>query len=146
MSIITLDPRQTKALTGYKNPNSPTFGDLKNSMINAGFDEEYAGSVHSRKPEWLTQGIVDDVRLIKRAESNLARYLEVNVDLQNDNGIDLARLQVDVSKFVLKTLAKGKYAEKGEEEAPAVQINIVNYAEKAKDVVQDVEVQDAEVK
>ena len=122
-----LDPRQSSAIHGYKNPNSPTFGNLKQSMLNAGYDDEYAHSIGGRKPDWLLDSIVDDVNLIRHAEKNLKGYITMNIDLDDKYGVDMEKLKADMTKFVLKTLAKGKYSDKTEEERQAVVINVVNY-------------------
>lgn len=124
-----LDPRQTKALAYYKDPTSETFADLKNSMIKAGFTPNTSTSVHSQKPAWLTKNLKSDVETIKQAEGNLRKYNSIKVDIMGDNknAIDIAKLQVDVSKFILKTLAKQKYSDNEDKTLPDVQINIVNY-------------------
>jgi hypothetical protein len=122
-----LDPRQSLALASYKNPTSPTFGNLKQSLIASGYDDEYANSIAGREPAWLLDGMKSDVQMIQRAERNLNRYNTLDIKLDTKNNIDIAKLQVDVSKFILKTLAKQKYND-GDEVIPAsVQINIVNY-------------------
>ena len=129
MSIV-LDPRQTKALQAYKDPSSPTFANLKQSMIHSGFDEVYADTIHGRKPDWLTENIQADIDLIKASEDNLRKYATMHIDIDGKNGIDLAKLQVDVSKFIAKTLARKKYSEDKEDSPPAVTINIVIYGKK----------------
>ena len=129
MSIV-LDPRQAKALQAYKDPSSPTFSNLKQSMIASGFDEQYSDSIHGRKPDWLTENIQADIDLIKASENNLRKYATMQIDLDDKNGIDLAKLQVDVSKFIAKTLARKKYSDDKDDTPPAVTINIVNYGEK----------------
>lgn len=133
MSIV-IDPRQAKALDSYRNPTSPTFANLKQSMIQAGFDDNYADTIYDRKPAWLTENIQADIDLIKASENNLRKYATMQIDLEDKNGIDLAKLQVDVSKFIAKTLARKKYSEDKEDTSPAVTINIVNYGEKKEPV------------
>ena len=130
MAII--DPKQALALKNYKDPSSPTFGDLKNSMISAGYSEKSTSAVYTLPPAWLSEGIKQDVEMIKQAEANLRRYNSLKIDIEHKNGIDLAKLQVDVSKFIVKNLAKQKYTDTEDKTPPAVQINIVNYGDEKK--------------
>ena len=139
MSIV-IDPKQSKALQAYKDPTSPTFANLKQSMIQAGYDDNYADTIYDRKPAWLTENIQADIDLIKASENNLRKYATMQIDIDGKNGIDLAKLQVDVSKFIAKTLARKKYSEDKEDTTPAVTINIVNYGEK-KDTVEPIDVE-----
>lgn len=127
-----IDPKKQLAITAYKDPMSDTFGNLKRSMINAGYDEQYAGSITSRNPEWLTEVIQDTVDMVRHAERNLKRYATMTINVDDKNAIDWARLQVDVSKYITKTLASKKYSENKEAEVPNVQINIVNYGDNKK--------------
>lgn len=130
MAIAT-DPRQTRALINYKDPASETFGNLKQSMIKAGFPITSTNSVYTNTPLWLSESLIQDVDAIKQAESNLRKYNSIKVDIMGDNknAIDIAKLQVDVSKFILKTLAKQKYSDTEDKQLPDVQINIVNYSD-----------------
>lgn len=129
-----VNPQQSKALQAYKDPSSSTFGNLYQSLLSAGYDAVYADSIHGRKPAWLTENIQADIDLIKASENNLRKYATMHIDLEDKNGIDLAKLQVDVSKFIAKTLARKKYSEDKEDTSPAVTINIVNYGEKKEPV------------
>ena len=54
------------------------------------------------------------------------------IKITDKDAIDWARLQVDVSKFVAKTIMSKKYSENKEAEVPNVQINIVNYGDNKK--------------
>jgi hypothetical protein len=106
-----LDPRQAMARALYTDPKSETFANLKQSMIKAGYDSEYSNNVYCRKPLWLTQGLKDQVELINNAEKNLRKYAKLEIDTsdRSKGNIDFAKIQVDVTKFVLKNLANGKY-------------------------------------
>ena len=128
MSQRVLDPRQIKALNGYKNPASDTFGSLRGSLIKAGYDDEYANSIGGRNPAWLTENVDFTINAIKQAEKNLQNVLNVGINFNSeDYDIDLARLQTDVSKFILKSLAKTKYESDEEKAPPAINVNLVNY-------------------
>jgi len=126
-SNVIIDPRQARTIFNYTNPKSETFANLTQSAIKAGFEYNYAKNLTAHRPDWLTQNIQDDVKLIQRAERNLKRYIELDLKLKGKGNIDLAKLQVDVSKFVLKNLAKQKYSETEDATPPSVQVNIVNY-------------------
>jgi hypothetical protein len=138
-----LDPRQGLATTYYTDPSSPTFANVKGSMIRAGYGAGYADSIHGDKPQWLTDVIQDTVEMVRSAERNLKRFATMTINVNDKNAIDWARLQVDVSKYITKTLASKKYSENKEVETPNVQINIVNYGEKP---IETVEPTEAEVK
>ncbi len=140
---IPLDPRQAKTIALYKNPNSETFGNLKQSMIRAGYPETSTNSIYTTKPKWLTENITKQVDMIQQAEDNLQRYNSIKVDIEGDdkNAIDIAKLQIDVSKFILKTLGKGKYGtDDNSEKVPDVQINIVNYSDRKQEKPRDAEI------
>jgi len=123
------DPRQLRTIALWRNPKSETFGNLRASAIQAGYSETYADNLTQLRPVWLSLSVERDIERVKRAERNLDNIIDVDIDLNNKQyDIDLVKLQADVSKFVLKTLAKAKYTEDDEPAPPNVQINIVNYS------------------
>jgi hypothetical protein len=85
----------------------------------------------------------NDVARVLRAEKNLDKMLNVDISLDTKNNIDVAKLQMEVSKFILKTIARQKYNEDQEQLAPNVQINIVNYNDKVE--AKDMEAREGEV-
>lgn len=126
--IITIDQRQARARMNYTSPKSDTFGDLKNSMIEAGYDDEYACSVYGREPRWLTEVMDNNVKMMQRAEANLKKVNDSDVPFDADN-IELTKVQQNVSMFILRTLAKAKYGEEVDKTPPSVQVNIVKYGQ-----------------
>lgn len=122
-----VDPRQSVCLSYYINPKSETFGNMLRSALKAGYNESYARTLTVADPEWLSSNVKADVDRVKRAERNLDQMLNVEINLKNKIGVDVAKLQADVSKFILKTLARQKYSEEKEAFEPNVQINVVNY-------------------
>ena len=126
-NLLKLEPRQELAIKYYKDPTSETFGNLKRSMMRAGFEENYAHTIAGRGVAWVSEATRRDVNLIEQAEKNLQEYATITIDFDNKNAVDLARLKVDVSKFILKSIGKKKYGDDKEAESPNVQINIVNY-------------------
>jgi hypothetical protein len=132
MAIGILDPRQALALKLYKSPTSETFGSLRGSLIAAGYDDEYANSISGNMPAWLSENMRNTVRMVQGAERNLKMFIEIDIPMKgkkSKNDIEMLKLKNDATKFVLKTLAKGKYGEDKEKTPPSVQINIVNYNE-----------------
>lgn len=127
------DPRQLKAIALYRNPKSDTFGNLKQSMIEAGYDDAYANSITGQKPAWLAVSAQKDVARVIKAEENMDEDLNIEVSINGHYNIDKAKLRFEVSKFILKSLAKQKYTEDEESTPPTINLNIINYAkEKAK--------------
>lgn len=124
-----IDPRQQLTVKAYTDPLSPTFSNLRRSMRNAGYSDKYSDVILGQpsKPEWLTETMQDTVDMVQAAEKNLKRYATMNINVDDKNAIDWARLQVDVSKYITKSLASKKYSDNKDAEIPNVQINIVNY-------------------
>ena len=126
MTKEVLDPRRTLMISYYKDPKSETFGNRRQSMLKAGYSKQYSENGKASK-SWLSPMVLQDVAMIQKAEKNLKKYLDINVDTSEGKNIDLARLQVDVSKFITKNLAQGKYSDKVDDTVPNIQVNIVNY-------------------
>lgn len=122
-----IDPRKAQAIAYYQDPRSETFANRKQSMIRAGYDEKYADTIAGRA-KWLSESIEKGVEMIKKAESNLNEDLQIeSYDGDGKYNVDKARLRLDATKFVLKTLAKAKYSDSKDDQPPSIQINIVNY-------------------
>lgn len=130
---IVLDPRQALATTYYRDPKSPSFGNLKRSMIRAGFSAVYADKVRQKEIGWVKQA-KNTVRMIKKSEKNLNTVLDYPIEFDDKSKFnsEMIKNTINVSMFTLKTLAKAKYDEDADSEKPAVQINIVNYNDKDK--------------
>lgn len=128
-----LDPRQQLATSYYKDPKSPTFGNLKRSMMRAGFAEKYATSTYAKKIDWIVQAR-NTVHMIEKSEKNLTKVLEYPIDFEDKTKFnsDMIKNTINVSMFALKSLASAKYNEEEKEQKPNVQINILNYNDKEK--------------
>ena len=135
---LIVDPRQSRCISLYTNPKSDTFGNLYQSALKSGYEHTYCRNLSEKKPEWLTEGLSLNVDMIKRAEKNLVKYNTIEVKLNSKLNVDIAKLQVDVSKFILKTLARQKYSEEKEQFEPNVQINVVNYNQTLTDDVKSI--------
>lgn len=130
MSIDTLEkinPKQALAIENYKNPTSETFGNLKQSMIKAGFSENYADTVTGKGAKWLAESVKRDVLMVKKSEENLYSVLSELIDWSQVKESDKAKLQMAASEFILKSLASKKYKPEEEKQSANVQVNIVNY-------------------
>ena len=125
-----LDPRQKLLISLYKDPNSETFGNLKASMLEAGFSEKHANNQMVTATKWFPEAIKNNVDMVKRAEKNLQKVLNVEIDFNDKLSVDVAKLQTDVSKFVLKSLASGKYGADQDKALPNITLNVVNYEDK----------------
>lgn len=124
--MAILDPRQMKTIENYKSSTSPTFSNLTQSAIQAGYDEKYANNLSHTRPEWLTSNLVQDVKRIVKAEKNLDKIIHQEIEYTNDN-IDLIKEQLDNTRFVLKTQARAKYAEDKTPPPASITLNITQY-------------------
>jgi len=128
--MTLLDPKQALCIASYKDPKSETFGNMYRSALLAGYPEVTARQLTSQKPAWLTENTQNDVEAVQKAEKNLRKYNNYELDPDNiktKRDIEVGKMQIDASKFILKTQARAKYSEDKEIQAPNVQINIVNY-------------------
>lgn len=138
MSISQVcDPKQALAISYYKDPKSETFGDLKNSLLRAGYSETYADRGFS-DVKWI-QNIKNTVDYIQNAERNLQKVIKKDINIDDEDNlskskIELLKMQLDSSKFVLKTLASSKYNEEKEQAKQNIQINITKYGDDVKEV------------
>lgn len=135
-----LDPRKALALDYYSDPASETFSNARQSMLKAGYSEASAKDV--QKLDWFNaHRATFHVNLIKKAERNLDRIASIQVKLDkasNKAEIEIAKLQADISKFVVDRLARAKYGKNEEIKPPEVTINIVS--PKAPSATRDAEV------
>ncbi len=72
-----LDPRQTRALTLYSDPSSPTFGNLKQSCISAGFSATYADNITNFMPDWLSGFMGQHSIKLAKVERNIDKFLDL---------------------------------------------------------------------
>lgn len=110
------DPRQAEFLKHYLDPKSETFSNALQSALKAGYKQEYAESLTSKMPSWLSEK-VGDQKLVKLAEKALLEalgYITVNEEGKVDAGA--GRLKMDAVKLVLKGLAKERFSERVEQD------------------------------
>ena len=139
--LALLDPRQQLALEYYTDPASETFGSAQGSLLKAGFSEGRAKD--PQKIAWFQAHRASfHVDLIKKAEKNLDRIASISVKLDTKLNVEIAKMQADVSKFIVDRLAQGKYGKGTEQVAPAITVNIV--APKAPSATREAQVVEAE--
>ena len=75
-----LATRSDKFWENYIDPESDTFGSVRESAIAAGFSKHWATELKYKKPDWFDEK-VRDLRFISKAEKNLKKFLDM--DTQN---------------------------------------------------------------
>lgn len=126
------DPRQSKFLEYYIDPNSETFSNAYRSAIRAGYEEEYAKVILSKDLNWLSD-TVNDTRLVRLAEKALLEALEYTT-LDDKGKVDsgAGRLKMDAVKLVLRGLAKDRFSERTEmtgKDGKELNINLMQYGD-----------------
>ena len=127
---LTLDPRQLSMLEFYMDPKSPTFCNIRQSSIRAGFGEEYA--VHVGQTPWFQDAQITRKEMLMKAERNLNEALDLDVVeqavgafgplVEKDTGkpimkrnVKVMELKHDASKFIASRLGKSDgYSERTE--------------------------------
>ncbi len=129
------------AIANYTNPTSETFGNFTQSMIRAGYDKNYVNKVSAKNLKWLSANLQNSVEMVQNSEKTLKDYASLQIDLSkktDKSTIEKAKLKLDASKFILKTLAKQKYNDEKEQNKANVNINIVKYND-------DIKITEAEI-
>ena len=97
----------------YMSPDSPTFWNIYQSAIKAGYSHLYSLNISTQRPKWwveLTETAqFERTRMLARAQKNLLETLET--DPENDTQL---KLKTDVSKFVSERLGKDHYSTRQE--------------------------------
>lgn len=121
--IEGLNPQQTEFIAYYLDPNSETYANALQSALKAKYSQEYAESITYQMPDWLSESLGQQGRLLLKAE----KRLEKTLDGEND------QLAHDASKFIAETIGKKKgYSKRTEitgENGKDLTINILKYGE-----------------
>jgi hypothetical protein len=104
---VEKEPRRRKALEGYVNPESPTYGNIKLSLRRAGYSEGVVQGFLKRPPKWMEKAVLRG-SIVDQAEMNLLEMTSHNYPEQ--------RIKADMTKFVLERLDRSNYGLKGKEE------------------------------
>ena len=107
-----IDPRQELFLSSYLNPQSETWGNALQSGLKAGYTQEYSESLTAQMPQWLSEGLGDNI-LLQKASRNLGMALEGQLD---DPERGKKEIQYKATEFVLKGLQKNKWGDKADQQ------------------------------
>ena len=117
-----LSTRSEKFWELYIDPESDTFGNVKESALAAGFSKAWSTQITYTRPEWFDEK-VRDLRFISKAEKNLKKFLDMdttNPIVTKDGEVlikedpALGRLKLESTKFVLERLYKKKWSPRTE--------------------------------
>ncbi len=115
-----IDPRQTKFLSQYLDPKSNTYSNALQSALSAGYAQEYAESITSLMPDWLSEKLGSN-KMLEKAERNLDEFLDLDpwITQKNKEGeeykkysTETLKTKADITKFVASTVGKDKYGSK----------------------------------
>lgn len=111
-----LDPRQALFLKYYLKPGTPTFSNIYQSALKAGYTENYASNLNS-KVDWVVENSREITKdeLVKKSKKILNKALD---------GEDL-KLAQDTAKFIAKT--DKEFAEAIDPEANKPQTLLVKF-------------------
>ena len=123
MSSKLLDPRQIACWENYVNPESPTFGNQRQSAIAAGYTEQTADKVADH--EWF-KGRIRRLNIRLKAEKVLDEMLEMPVKraVRRGKGDEveeivvtdpgLVKIKQDTAKFAAERLGKDDWSTRQE--------------------------------
>ena len=72
--VVLDDPRKALFLQLYLDRESPTFGNAKQSAIQAGYDEDYASQITYQRPKWFLE-FLRQQQFVDLAEAHLREVL-----------------------------------------------------------------------
>lgn len=105
--------RATMFKRAYVDVNSPTFCNITQSALKAGYSQEYAENLSHLNPKWYQEFKEDAevmrAEMLKKAERNLNRVLDITPEDATDK-----KLQQDASKFVSERIGKDAYSTRKE--------------------------------
>lgn len=74
-----IDPRRRTLASAFLDPSSPTYGNMLQSGIRAGFSPLYAKNLTQARPDWLLE-IIYQHDFVAKARSNLKSDLEMGTE------------------------------------------------------------------
>lgn len=120
------DPRQSLFLSYYLDPTSETFSNALQSALRAGYAQEYAESLTSLMPNWLSERLGDN-KMLEKAEKVLSETLDMDdteaivvdgEEVDRKRNPALTKIKQDSAKFVAETVGKAKYSKRTEQTGP----------------------------
>lgn len=99
------DPRKIAFAAAYLDPLSPTYSNALQSALRAGFAQEYAESIMSKKLKWVAE-IVGKQTLLDIAKKNLQRDLTVDFYsyTTKGRGKDKKKIKLGINSKVMKNV------------------------------------------
>lgn len=117
---MDLTPQQQEFVRYYLDPKSETYSNALQSALKANFKREYAESITSLMPNWLSEILGKHQRMLIKAEKRLESSLDSNDE----------RIAQDTAKFIAKTIGKQIYSDRIEHtgaDGKDLIVNIVKY-------------------
>lgn len=108
------DVRQDLFKQYYIDPNSPSFGNARQSAIRAGYSVQYADNITVQQPAWLGN-IFADTQVIRAEMLALSeRNLKNVISTPEPEDKDHKKMWLDTSKYISGTLGKEHYSTRQE--------------------------------
>ena len=108
-----IDPRSTIFKQYYIDPQSPTFMNVLQSALRAGYSQEYSESLGYQNPKWfdelMTDKDVERAKMLNEAEKGL--YEAVTYDSDDK---ERAKMKLQASVYVTERLGKTLYSSRQE--------------------------------
>lgn len=125
-----IDPRQALFLAAYMDPKSETFSNALQSALKAGYSQEYAESITSKMPAWLSESVGSSA-MVMQAEAHLKEVLAMPIVVQAMGAF--GPLYEKKETMRKKTYKNGKTRMvKHIEKVPVMTINTTRVKEKTK--------------
>lgn len=110
---VVQDPRVALFKSFYIDPKSPTFCNILQSALRAGYSETYSMNISVQKPAWwvllMQDSDVNRAEMLHLSEQNMKRVLKEIPDDKDDR-----KLQIQTSQFVSERLGKEHYSTRKE--------------------------------
>lgn len=110
------DPRQASFLSFYLDPKSPTYSNILQSGLRAGYSQQTSESIMSRLPKWLSESL-GEMNLLGKAVRNINQTLDVDPVVQAmsafgpvfEKKVEKKRIKLKNGKYKIKTkIVNGK--------------------------------------
>ena len=101
------NPKRARALDFYVNPDSRSYGNIKKSLLRAGYKVRIAERFLKQPPLWMKRAVMRST-IISQAETNLLEM--TSGDFKNE------KIKADMTKFALERLDRDNYGLKSKGE------------------------------
>jgi hypothetical protein len=107
------DPRVALFKAYYVDPKSPTFCNINQSALKAGYSQTYALNISVQKPAWwvelMQDADINRAEMLHLSEKNIKRVLKYE-----PTDKDTEKLQLQTSQFISERLGKEHYSTRQE--------------------------------